>query len=130
MRQNFRGWNTVFGFTFRQATKGVGFKLITILISLLIIGASILFNILAAKDDKADKIKDTQINIEGSSNNSVVSPINKVYVLDNSGLEPSNYEEAISQYSMEQFMHIEFVTAPNQSREEVIKTADTGTSSF
>jgi ABC-2 type transport system permease protein len=109
MKNNFKGWTTVFGFTYKQATSGVGFKLITTLIALVIIGASILFNIIAAKPDKADKI--------------VPSPINKVYVLDNSGLEEANYKDTISQYSMEQFQHIEFVMASDQTREDLIKTA-------
>lgn len=109
MKNNFKGWTTVFGFTYKQATSGVGFKLITTLIAFVIIGASILFNIIAAKPDKADIIES--------------SPINKVYVLDNSGLEETNYKDIISQYSMEQFLHIEFVMASDQTREDLIKTA-------
>ena len=109
MKQNFKGWTTVFNFTFKQSTKGMAFKLITVLVSLAIIGVSVLFNIIAAKPDKTDNLKP--------------SPINKVYVLDNSGLEEANYKDTIAQYSMGQFKHIDFVTVTEQSREDIIKTA-------
>lgn len=109
MKNNFRGWNTVYNFTYKQATKGIAYKLVTTLITLLIIGALVFVNILVAKPDKTDKLEP--------------SPINKVYVLDNSGLEPANYKESILQNSMEQFTHIDFVMVTEQSREDVIKTA-------
>jgi len=109
MKHKFRGWNTVFGFTFRQATKGMGFKIVTALITILILGAFVLINVLVAKPDKSDLVE--------------ASSIKKVYVLDNSGLQPTNYKEISPELSSEQFQHIEFVIATEQSREEVIKTA-------
>ncbi len=111
MKNNFRGWNTVFGFTFRQLTKGPGFKLVTALITLLILGASVLINVLAAKPAKSD--------IPELS----VSPINKVFVLDNSGLQPTDYKEMNPFFSQEQYAHIVFETVTGQTREDVIKTA-------
>jgi len=109
MKHKFRGWNTVFGFTFRQATKGMGFKIVTALITILILGAFVLINVLVAKPDKSDLVE--------------ASSIKRVYVLDNSGLQPTNYKEISPELSSEQFQHIEFVIATEQSREEVIKTA-------
>ena len=54
MKNNFRGWNTVFGFTFRQLTKGPGFKFVTALVALLILGASVLINVIAAKPEQSN----------------------------------------------------------------------------
>lgn len=109
MKHNFRGWNTVFGFTFRQATKGVGFKLVTALITVLILGAILLANVLVAKPEKADQMEP--------------SPIKAVYVLDNSGLQPTDYKKMNPELSGEQFQNVQFMMATDQSREEVIKTA-------
>jgi len=109
MKDNFRGWKAVYGFTFRQATKGVGFKLVTALVTILIMAAFVLINVLVAKPDKVDLIEK--------------SPIQMVYVLDNSGLQPTNYEEIIPQIDGEQFGHIKFVTVTEQTRDEVIQTA-------
>lgn len=109
MKNNFRGWNTVFGFTFRQLTKGPGFKFVTALVALLILGASVLINVIAAKPEQ--------------SNMPERSPIEKVLVLDNSGLQPTDYKEMNPFFSQEQYAHIVFETITGQTREDVIKTA-------
>lgn len=114
MKDNFRGWTSVYAFTFRQTTKGVGFKLITILVTLLILGAFVVGNILAAKPDKDSSWEP--------------SPIKKVYVLDNSGLQPTNYKEILSQLTEKQFQHIEFETVTNQSMDKVIEAAKASSS--
>lgn len=108
MKNNFRGWRTVFDFTFRQATKGVGFKLVTTLVTILIIGAFILINIVVAKPDE----KKVQ-----------VSPVKTIYVLDNSGLEPTDFRQMNPQFAEEQFKDIELIPVADQTREEVIKKA-------
>jgi ABC-type Na+ efflux pump permease subunit len=72
-------------------------------------GAFILMNVLMAKPEK-DK-------------NSEPSPIKKVYVLDNSGLQPTNYKDIIDQLQEKQLQHIDFVTVTDKSGDEVIKTA-------
>ncbi len=82
MKDNFRGWTSVYAFTLSQATKGISFKLVTTLVSLLIIGALVVVNLVVAKPDK--------------ESNSGPSPIKAVYVLDNSGLQPTNYKDIIS----------------------------------
>lgn len=109
MKDNFRGWMSVYGFTFRQATRGIGFKLVTTIVTLLILGAFVLINVLVAKPEKTEEVE--------------VSPINKVYVLDQSGLAPTNYKESNPQLAEEQFQHIEYVTVSEQTRDEVVKTA-------
>lgn len=107
MKDNFRGWKSVFAFTFRQATKGVGFKLVTALVSVLILAAFILINVFVAKPEKENK----------------PSTIKKVFVSDNSGLKPADYKDILSQYGEKQFQHIEFITVTDKSQEEVIKAA-------
>ena len=109
MKHNFRGWNTVFGFTFRQATKGVGFKLVTALITILILGTIILVNVLVARPEKADQMEPSQIKA--------------VYVLDNSGLQPTDYKEMNPELSGEQFQNVQFMMATEKTREELIKIA-------
>ena len=49
--KDFRGWATVFEFTFRQSTKKA-FKIITALVAVLIIGSIIIINIFAARPKK------------------------------------------------------------------------------
>jgi ABC-2 type transport system permease protein len=109
MKDNFRGWTSVYAFTFRQATKGAGFKLVTALITVLILGAFIVMNVQVAKPNKDNTLE--------------ISPIKTVYVLDNSGLQPTNYKEIISQLPGKQFQHIEFVTVTEQTSNEVVTAA-------
>lgn len=109
MKDNFRGWNTVFAFTFRQSTKGIAYKLVTALITLIILGLFILFNILVAKPDK-DK-------------NAEPSPIKKVIILDESGFSATDYKSANPALNEEQFHHIEFLTITGKTRKETISTA-------
>jgi ABC-2 type transport system permease protein len=109
MKDNFKGWTTVYGFTFKQAVRTTGFKVVTALVAILIIAAIILANVLSAKPDK--------------DNNIAASPINTVYVLDSSGLQPTDFKEMVKMVSEERFQHIEFITAASRSRDEVIKSA-------
>ena len=108
MKNNFRGWDTVFRFTFRQSTKGTAFKLVTALISLILIAGFIAINIFVAKpDDKKPEI----------------SPIKTIFVSDNSGLQPTDFKAYSPEFSAEELKNIEFVTVTDQSREEVLATA-------
>jgi ABC-2 type transport system permease protein len=109
MKDNFRGWKSVFAFTFRQATKGAGFKFITTLVAILVLGAFVVTNVMVAKRSEDDKGQP--------------SPIAAVYVLDNSGLKAANYKEIMSQLKKEQFKHIDFLPVGHQPVEEVIRTA-------
>ena len=109
MNNNFRGWNAVFGFTFRQATKGISFKLVTILISILIIGGFVALNVIIAKPD------DKKIQI---------SPIKTVFVLDDSGLQPTDMNAYFSpDVSEGQFKYITFTNVTDIDRLGVIEKA-------
>jgi ABC-type Na+ efflux pump permease subunit len=109
MKHNFRGWKTVYGITFRQSANGAGFKVVTTLITLVILGIFVVVNIFAAKPDKADKSK--------------VSPVKSVYVLDNSGLKPTDYKSVNPVLSEEKYKDVKFIAVTGQSREEVINKA-------
>lgn len=116
MKNNFRGWKTVYHFTLRQATKGLGFKLITILLSLIIIGLIIVVNVFAAKPEA-----DTP---------NLISPIDSVYILDQSGLPPTDYKLLSPQLSEEQFNHINFINLDDISRDDAVQMAANNTQSI
>jgi ABC-type Na+ efflux pump permease subunit len=109
MKNNFRGWYTVFRFTFRQATKGMAFKIVSGLVTFLIIGVIVLVNVLAAKPEDKDKV--------------TVSPVEKVMVLDQSGLAPTDYKALNPELSEAKFKDVQFETEAYQTREEAIKAA-------
>lgn len=109
MKQNFRGWTTVYGFTFRQATKGKGFKVVTALVAILIIGIIIIANIITAKPEDENKPE--------------ISPVKTVFILDNSGLAPTDFKNLNPEFSTEQFQSITFSQVTAQTRDEVIKAA-------
>lgn len=106
-KKYFKGWMDVYGFTFRHATDGIGFKLVTLGVSILIIGAFIIGNIINAKPEEVNKI----------------SPIETVYVLDESGLPSTDYYELLIQNKEESFSETNFIYVSNKTREEVVKDA-------
>ena len=107
MNNKFKGWRTVFGFTYRQATKGAGYKVVTSLVAILIILVFVLINILVAKPD--DDIEP--------------SIIKSVFVLNNSGLEAMNLKELNPQFLEERYKDIEFIYVKDKTREETIYQA-------
>ena len=109
MKENFRGWSSVYGFTFRQSTKGVGFKVVTVLISLIIIGIIVAATVITGKPEDKKSVE--------------VSPIKSVFILDQSGLQPTDFKALNPELSKEQFNKIQFVQSSDPSREAVIKTA-------
>lgn len=108
MKNNFKGFRTVFNFTFRQATNGVGFKVVTALVTLLLIGGFILINIVVAKPE-TEKV--------------VITPVKAVYLMDNSGLQPTDYKTLNPEFSTEQFKEVKFVSVTGKTREEAIQAA-------
>lgn len=118
MRKNFRGWATVFDFTFRQSTKKA-FRTITALVAILIIGAIIIINIVSAKPDK-DEYSQADY---GQEELQGVSTIGKVVILDKSGLAPTDYKSRNPVLSSGYFQHIEFVTLNEQTRESLLDYA-------
>lgn len=108
MKNNFRGWKTVFDFTFRQSTKGAGFKVVTVLMSLVIIAGFTLINVFVAKPD---------------DNTIRISPVKTVFVLDDSGLQPTDFRLYNTEMSSEEFANITFMTVTDKTRNEVIDMA-------
>lgn len=106
---NFRGWKSVYSFTFKQATNGVGFKVVTALIALLIIAGFILMNVLVAKPKNEDEIKP--------------SNITSVYVLDQSGIATADYESLMKQFSPLVFGNTKFIIMETGERTGVIQSA-------
>lgn len=113
MKQNFKGWSSVYRFTFSQETKGIAFKLVTALVAVLIMGIIILVNVLDAKSDH--KPTDSQVK--------EASTIKTVYVLDESGLPATDYQALNPEFKKELYKEIKFVTVSEKSREDVIKSA-------
>ncbi|HHV12203.1 MAG TPA: ABC transporter permease [Clostridiales bacterium] len=109
MNNNFRGWDAVFGFTFRQATKGISFKLVTILISILIMGAFVVLNIIIAKPEEKDAAQ--------------ASPVKAIFVLDDSGLQPTDFKAYNPELSGERFQNITFTNVTGMNRLDVIQKA-------
>ncbi len=97
----FHGWKTVFNFTFKNAC-GKGYKFITTLIALIIIGVLVLVNILVAKPDEANK----------------PSNIKQVTVLDQSGLTPTDYATLMPQVDLVKFGLTNFTISDANSKEE------------
>lgn len=109
MNNKFKGWRSVFGFTLRQSTKGIGFRLTTALVALLLIGAFILINIFVAKPDKKEDIKP--------------SPIETIIISDQSGLLPTDYKALNPELMTEPYSHITFISSALLTKEEVVKEA-------
>lgn len=109
MKNKFRGWQSVFTFTFQQATKGKGFRFVTALVSFLIIGIIVLISVLVAKPDKEETTEP--------------SPIDTVYVLDNSGLEETDFKAMNPEFSEEHLADISFINVKDKSETEVVQMA-------
>lgn len=109
MNNKFKGWGSVFGFTFKQSVSGIGFKIGTVLVSFLIIAALAAVNLIVAHESEDKNLKP--------------SPIEMVYVQDNTGLAATAFSDFIKSSSPEVFGHIQFIEAGNENRNEIIKTA-------
>lgn len=109
MRNNFKGWSTVYAFTFIQSTKSVSFRVITALIAFIIFGGFIAMNLVIAKPEKSQTAEST--------------PIKSVYVLDSSGLQKANYKDILSQNGDKEFQYTEFINAAGKFESDVVKTA-------
>lgn len=103
----FKGWKTVFGFTFHRSSQK-GFKVVTTLIALMIVAALVIVNIVVAKPDEEEK----------------PSRITKVYVIDESGLEAADFETFMDQVAPLKFGETSFVFFNDKSREEAVKIVD------
>ncbi len=117
MKNYFRGWATVFSFTFRQSTKKA-FRIITTLVAILIIGSVILLSVIAAKPDEEEDPKHM-----GNEVSQGTSTIMKVVILDKSGLAPIDYRALNPNLSSENFNNIEFASTDLQSRTDLLDFA-------
>ncbi len=115
MKQNFKGWSSVYGFTLRQETRGISFKLVTALVALIIMGIIILVNVLDARSSE-NKTS------ENNSDNNAFS-IKNVYVSDESGLPLTDYPSLEPALKKAPYTGIEFKDVTKQSREDIVKTA-------
>lgn len=98
----FSGWNHVFSFTFKQGVSGKGFKAVTIglALALLIIGGAI--SVIMAVMQEKDATE--------------VSPIQKVYVVDESGLDML-YLDGFTESFGEEYPELTFITGMNSVEE-------------
>ena len=106
-KNQFKGWSDVYSFTFRQATKSIGFKFVTALIAILIIAALIIVNILTAKPKDEEK----------------KSPITEVFVVDESGLAATDFHTFLTQMQNVKYTDIQFHQLSGVSREQAIQEA-------
>lgn len=106
MKNNFKGWGSVFGFTFKQSVSAMGFKVGTALVSIILMAAIVIINLVAANDSNDKSVK--------------VSPIETVYVQDNSGLAPTAYTDFIKASSPKVYDHIQFEDAGSGTRNDII----------
>lgn len=97
MNSKFRGFKNVYQFTLKNAISALNYKLLTIFVSIVIIALAITLTIVSAKPKKTD--------IEKRKEN--LSTIETVYVIDESGLAPTDYSEYIKQseaYELEEIL--------------------------
>lgn len=100
----FSGWKDVFLFTFRQASIIKRFRIVTVGIALLLLIAGIIINCVIALSQKKD--------------DTVISPIRQVYVIDESGLDVLSFDIFFNEYQ-EKYPDISFVDT-EKGAEEVI----------
>ncbi|TYQ16897.1 UNVERIFIED_CONTAM: ABC-type Na+ efflux pump permease subunit [Acetivibrio alkalicellulosi] len=106
MKNNFRKWTDVYKFTLHQSVSKKGFQVVSILVALVLIAGIVIISVFTAKPDKID---DEQF------------PIEKVYVLDQSGFEETDYSSYLQRIDDQRFKHINFESVANLSSEQVIE---------
>ena len=76
----FRGWKTVFSFTFKQHAGAKSYKAVTAIVAIIVFALAALLTVLAAKPEKEEEGPD-------------FSMVQKVYVLDLAGIGDIPYED-------------------------------------
>ncbi len=109
MKNKFKGWGSVFSFTFKQSVNGTGYKIGTAIVSILLIVGIIAVNLIVANVSKEKSNK--------------VSPVETVYVQDSSGLVPTDYANYMMTKSPEVFGQIQFEEAGSGLRNDIILKA-------
>lgn len=124
MKNYFRGWTTVYGFTLRQSITKTS-KFVTALVSILIIGAIILITIIAAKPEDEEYMESEQNYIEQGYDVdfSGRSPIQNVLVMDLSGLQETDFITLDPGFYGEYFNNVRYTSVEEQTRSQVIEAA-------
>lgn len=91
MRERFRGFRAVYGFTFKQLAGTMSYKITTVLIALLLAGGLILISVFGANSDKPEP--DGGKSNSGNAAVEEISPVENVLVMDESGLSPINFAQ-------------------------------------
>lgn len=108
----FNGWKTVFGFTLKR-TGGKGFKFVTALVALLLAGILILVNVLIAEPEEKEE----------------ASRIKQVAVLDESGLQATDFNLYMQQIAKVKFGDTNFENLKDQTKLEALQALDQKTTS-
>lgn len=98
MKENkFRGWQSVFSFTFSQTAGKKGFQAVTVFVAILIAAAVILGIVLTAKPEEKKEVD-------------VLNPsqIKEVFLLEQTGLPSADYEILLKNFNNLQFGQIKF----------------------
>lgn len=104
---NFRGWKTVFSFNYKQNSSSKSYIAVTVLGAVLIIAASILLSVLAAKPEKKEEELGETISI------------GKVYILDLVGVGELKFEEWLPQLEEDYYFGLEFTMVEHMTKEEL-----------
>lgn len=107
-KKSFAGWKSVFSFSVQQMTEGPAFKAVTAILAILLVAAMIIVNIVMANQTKED-----------------INTIDKVFVLDQSGLAETPFKQMLPMIAGEKYSGIEFevMTTENKLQNAIQKAA-------
>lgn len=106
-KKSFEGWKSVFSFSLNQLTNGIAFKAVTAIIAILLLAGMVIVNIVIA-----DKTKEN------------ICMVEKVYILDQSGLNQTPFDQILPTIAYGKYDSIEFETTDVEKKvEDVIKDA-------
>lgn len=103
----FSGWKDVFFFTFKQGF-GKRYKIVSLILALILLAVGLAINIVSAIGQKKDDN---------------ISPIEKVYVIDESGIGDINWHDS-KQLDREQFPNVTFEQTSSDIEELGLKLKD------
>lgn len=112
--KNFRGWEKVFSFTYRQNMKSKSYLGVTALIAVIVLGLTMLLSVLAAKPEEPE--------IEFDGEAVAFNWTEEVYVLDTTGryfVTDADFAGILATLDTEYFSHLLPRIAENQSEEEL-----------
>ena len=105
----FKGWKSVFSFNYKQSAGSKGYIAVTTLVAVVILAASILISVLAAKpDDGEEDVAET-----------VYCAVENAYVLDLAGMGELNFKEWIPELAEEYYSSLSIVQVSGMTEEEL-----------